>query len=173
MLDFATHIYTFILPLFVGNVLHMLLVKRNTFAWLARPLSLPLFGAGKTYRAFLVMPLVCGFTCLLLRTAVLHDANLGWSFAMGFILGLVYLLGELPNSYVKRHMGIGAGQSHDRLKWLQYVIDKTDSLLPMCLVYYFLVAISVRDLLLLFFVSFLIHVTFSWLLFRIRVKKSF
>jgi len=47
MKDFIPHIYTFILPLFVGNVLHMLIVKGNYFKFAARPISVPLFGAGK------------------------------------------------------------------------------------------------------------------------------
>ncbi len=173
MAAFIPHIYTFILPLFVGNLLHMVIVKRNLLAGLAVPLSLPLFGAGKTYRAFVVLPVICGIASLFFRVVFLQETNLWWSFAIGFILGIVYLLGELPNSYIKRRLGIGAGQLQERFRWLQYVVDKTDSLVPMCMVYYFLVTITLPALLLLFVVSFLIHVTFSWVLYRVRIKKSF
>ena len=171
--SFVPHIYTFILPMFMGNIMHMLIVKQDMFTSLAKPISIYLFGAGKTWRGFVVMPLIGGIFSLLFRTVFLHATDYGWSFAIGFILGLTYLLGELPNSYFKRKLGIGAGQSHSRYKWLQHVIDKTDSLLPMCVVYYCITTINVQMTFVLFAVSFIIHVVFSWLLYRIRVKKSF
>ncbi len=173
MTAFYPHIYTFILPLFIGNVLHMLIVKRNYMAWAARPLSVPLFGAGKTYRAFIVMPVACGLSCLFFRALVLHEPGNAWSFSIGFILGLTYLIAELPNSYIKRRLGISSGQSHHRYKLLQHVIDKTDSLLPVTIVYYFITSISGSMAVELFVVSFIIHVTFSLLLFQLKIKKSF
>ncbi len=167
------HIYTFILPLFLGNLLHMVIVKRNYFPALAKPISITLLGSGKTYRAFAVMPLICGCSSLLFRTTILHEPNYYWSFAIGFILGFVYLLAELPNSFVKRRLNILPGQSHPGYKTLQYFADKTDSLIPLCILYYFISGISISVTLLLFAVSFFIHVLFSWLLFKFRIKKSF
>ena len=46
---------------------------------------------------------------------------------LGAVLGLGYCAGELPNSFVKRRLGIPPGGSGRRLRWLQYLIDQTDS----------------------------------------------
>ena len=173
MNDFAPHIYTFILPLFIANVVHMLIVKTNALAIFARPLSTQLFGAGKTYRGFVVMPLICGLSSFLLRSAILHEPDHYWSFCIGFILGIAYLVGELPNSFIKRRLGIPSGQQSPKYRLLQNIIDKSDSLLVACSVYFFISSISVQVTIALFAVSFFIHVFFSWLLVQLRVKKSF
>ena len=173
MENLTPHIYTFILPLFVGNVIHMLVVKKNYLSFAAKPISAVLFGAGKTYRGFVVLPLVCGLASLLFRSAVLHEADRWWSFCVGFILGLAYLVGEFPNSFIKRRLGIASGAHHPHYKLLQNIVDKSDSLLFACVVYFFITYITIGTTVLLFAVSFFIHVTFSWLLVQLRVKKSF
>ena len=173
MEKFAPHIYTFILPLFMGNLVHMLIVKGNYFPSTSKPLSIAWFRPGKTYRAFIVMPLICGFTSLFFRSALMHAANYYWSFGIGFILGVTYLIGELPNSFIKRRLGISSGQVNQRYRIVQYIIDKTDSLFILCIVYFFIANITVPMLLVLFVVSFSIHVTFSLLLLLLGIKKSF
>ena len=157
---FSPHIYSFILPLFVGNVVHMFIVKGNYFQYAAKPLSIALFGAGKTYRGFMVMPLICGLTSLLFRSLILHEPCGYWSFCIGFILGFAYLTGELPNSFIKRRSGIASGQMHPRYKLIQNIIDKSDSLLTACVVYFFIVPVTAGMTVTLFAVSFIIHVIF-------------
>jgi CDP-diglyceride synthetase len=166
------HIYAFILPLFIANILHMLIVKGNLFPALAQPISTKLFGTGKTYRGFIAMPLLCGLSSLIF-VPLSAAATFSWSFCLGFILGLTYMLAELPNSFIKRKLGISSGQSHHQFKNFQYIVDKVDSLVPLCIVYYLLSGISALLALELFLISFLIHITFSWLLFRLQIKKSF
>lgn len=173
MQNFAPHIYTFILPLFVTNVVHMLVVKLNLLAATARPVSQRLFGYGKTWRAFIVMPLVCAIACMLFRAAFFPVYSPLHSSAIGATLGLAYLVGELPNSFLKRRLGIPSGQKHPRYLLLQSIIDKCDSLLVACLAYSFLATISLAGGTLLFVASFVIHVIFSWLLVQLRIKKSF
>ena len=52
---------------------------------------------------------------------------------LGTVLGLGYCAGELPNSFAKRRLGIPPGSSARRLRWLQYTVDQTDSVVG-CLV---------------------------------------
>ena len=173
MRDLAPDIYSFILPLFVANVAHMFIVKGNYFRSTAKPISITLFGAGKTYRGFIVMPLICGLSSLLFRTTILHEPNYSWSFSIGLILGVAYLVGELPNSFIKRKLGIQSGQQHPSYKFIQNIIDKSDSLLVACFVYFFIVPVTAGTTVALFALSFTIHVFFSWLLVQLRIKKSF
>jgi CDP-diacylglycerol--serine O-phosphatidyltransferase len=165
------HIYTFILPLFTGNILHMLVVKKNLFSNIAVPVSASLFGSGKTYRGFIVLPVTCG-CCSLLVSFFRDDPHHLAAFSTGYLLGFFYLLGELPNSYIKRKMGISSGETHPAYRWVQLAADKLDSLLLLALAYYFLVEISPGLLAVLILLSFLLHIAFSWILFRLRLKKS-
>jgi len=165
------HIYAFVLPLFIGNMLHMVIVKKNLFSALAKPLSTDLFGSGKTYRGFILLPLLCACCSVIISLFMRGDLLL--SFSMGFLLGFFYMLGELPNSWLKRRMGIPPGASNANYKWLQFAADKLDSLLLLAIVYYFLVEIAFILLVKLILLSFIIHIIFSWILFRLRIKKSF
>ncbi|MCW3104799.1 MAG: hypothetical protein JWO09_3239 [Bacteroidetes bacterium] len=165
------HLYAFVLPLFIGNMLHMLVVKKDMFRTLAKPISIDLFGSGKTYRGFILLPLMCA-CCSLITSLFTHSAPL-LSFSTGFLLGFFYMLGELPNSWLKRRMGIPPGGSNANYKWLQLAADKLDSLIVLAIAYYFLVEISFMLLVKLILLSFIIHIIFSWILFRLRIKKSF
>ena len=172
MESFKIHFWTFVLPLFAANVIHMVIVKFDFMSELAIPLSPRLFGNGKTWRGFILLPLLCALFTFALRSGVMGIENYTWSFFIGFILGFAYLLGELPNYYFKRRLGIQSGQTHPQHKVLQFFIDKIDSLVVLCLVYFLITNISFGMILALFCFSFLVHISFSWLLFRLRIKKS-
>jgi hypothetical protein len=51
----------------------------------------------------------------------------------GSIMGLSYCLAELPNSFVKRRLGIPPGARSARAASVQYVVDQIDSVIG-CLV---------------------------------------
>jgi CDP-diacylglycerol--serine O-phosphatidyltransferase len=75
---------------------------------LKRPISNRLFGKNKTWRGAVVM-----FTGVFLATAVfwpLMPSGLeSWPVA-GALIGLGTVAGELPNSYLKRRLGIAPGE---------------------------------------------------------------
>lgn len=77
---------------------------------LKRPISKRLFGSNKTWRGALVM-----FTGVVLATGVLWDLmpdsiqDESWLVA-GALIGAGTVLGELPNSFFKRRLGIGPGE---------------------------------------------------------------
>ena len=124
-----THILPLFLPLVIGNVAHMIIVKKNYIKALSIPISSKLFGTNKTYRGFLVLPVLSGFIAYL--NAIIFDSlQIANRYAL-FIrigLGFAYMLFELPNSYLKRKLGIPQGTSSNKYKILQLCIDKIDSL---------------------------------------------
>ena len=90
-------------------VLHAPVLRYDLLKPLKRPISNRLFGANKTWRGALVM-----FTGVVLATGVawpvmpddLRDES--WVL-VGGLIGLGTVLGELPNSFLKRRLGIPPG----------------------------------------------------------------
>lgn len=174
MSDYYIHVYLFFIPLVLGNVLHMIVVKRNWCNKLAFPISKNLFGANKTYRGVIVLPILTGFFGLLssfwfgpFTISVAYDAF------VGFGLGLAYILAELPNSFIKRRLGIANGEHSKKYKYLQYVVDKADSLIGVLLFYFLATNISFESVLVLFCIGFIVHISISQLLVVINIKKKF
>lgn len=174
MSSFYFHFYLFFIPLIIGNVLHMIIVKCNWFKGLAFPISKRMFGNNKTYRGIIALPILTGFVALLssfwfgtFETSLAYDAF------VGFGLGLAYILAELPNSYIKRKLGIANGEQSKKHKYLQYFTDKADSLIGVLVFYFFAVSISFEAILYLFIIGITLHISISQLLVFIKIKKKF
>ncbi len=173
MTGFSISVFMFIIPGIVGNVMHMVIVKKNMFPNLAIPVSIRLFGENKTIRGFIFLPLAMGFVCIAESFIVgpfcidhIKDLYVG----MG--LGFVYMLSELPNSFIKRRLGIPTGASSENYKILQLIADKTDSLIGATVFYFFMMEIQFRETVLLFTISLILHFSISWLLVLMNLKKS-
>ena len=120
------------LPVIVGGVLHMVVVTRNLAPSLAVPVWRAAFGANKTWRGMLAVPLLTllGALVWLPFEAVLGDASplAGHSLWLAALAaGVGYVLAELPNSFLKRRLGIAPGESPDKAKWLFVLLDQLDS----------------------------------------------
>jgi hypothetical protein len=126
-------------------------------AWLAMPISrrlaVPLdgganlrgrrvFGENKTVRGFVVMVPAAAAIFVLLALAIGNPAAAGlWPLTprgyawLGACAGFGFMAGELPNSFVKRQLGILPGASARR-GWkaiTQFAIDRIDSGIGMLL----------------------------------------
>ena len=139
-------------PLLGGGIFHGLCMRHDWLPWLRIRLDRgatfrgrELFGANKTLRG----PVAIGLGAALvmgLQATLLHGwasrAGLelfdyatvnGW--LLGFALGFGAMCAELPNSFVKRQLGIGAGAAGTGWrKWLFYFVDQVDLLLGAWLV---------------------------------------
>ena len=145
-----------ILPVVLGGLGHVAALKTNALRFLAAPIDAgaewngsSLFGANKTWRGFALMT---GFTAMASGLQATLARRYGWTSALrvnqraraspsaaGAICGLSYCLGELPNSFFKRRLGIRPGARAVRAPRLQYLIDQGDSvagcLVPLRLIY--------------------------------------
>ncbi len=140
---------------------------------LAVPVSVALFGANKTWRGFAVVPLLNGVLSVgynLTFPLVLTGVT---AFVEGLLLGLVYLLSELPNSWLKRRWGIPSGERAGRYAGLFMMLDKMDSCVGVSLLAIGLMGWSWGEGILLWVVSVGVHIVISWLLVVLRVKKRF
>ena len=165
-------IYIVILPSVLANILHMVLVKKCVLSVLASPIQEKMFGQNKTYRGFVIITL---FTAVFsgLGSFFVESITAQQGIITGILIGLAYSLFELPNSFLKRRLGIKSGCTSIRNKWAFIVLDKTDSTFGVSLVYFLVSDLSVLQGLYLFFVSVALHVGFSFLLVAVKIKKSF
>lgn len=160
-----------LLPMICSNVCHMLVVKYDLLAFCKVPIWNYGFGANKTWRGFVVLPLLNAlFLTLIIQ---LTGQPCAYPFAIGFVLGFVYLLFELPNSFLKRRLGIKPGEAAPKYRLFFYLLDKTDSAFGVLLFFYLWGHISMQVTLLFFVLSTLTHITLSLLLVKLKLKSKF
>jgi hypothetical protein len=141
-----------LLPLLGGAAVHGICMKYGWLAFLARPMDggrcyrgRPLFGHSKTFRGPVLVAVgaaaVFTLQCRLLHRLdgiasielVDYTAFPGWWF--GVFAGAIAELSELPNSFVKRRLGIEAGgTTGGLLGMLFYLWDQLDVLIGFWLV---------------------------------------
>ena len=184
-----------LIPLIVSNVLHMVLVKKNGLTSLCIPLNSTLFGPNKTLRGFLFVPFVNGILYLVVNWPggwllsglspeyyLQQEINIGdinflnlllMQASIGAVYGLFYTLFELPNSWIKRRMGIASGESSTRFRWFFTLLDKTDSAIGVSLFFGFLNDFNIEMMLQFFLCASSLHFGISGLLVLSKIKKSF
>ena len=184
-----------LIPLIVSNVLHMVLVKKNGLTSLCIPLNSTLFGPNKTLRGFLFVPFVNGILYLVVNWPggwllsglsseyyLQQEINIGdinflnlllMQASIGAVYGLFYMLFELPNSWIKRRMGIASGESSTRFRWFFTLLDKTDSAIGVSLFFGFLNDFNIEMMLQFFLCASSLHFGISGLLVLSKNKKSF
>jgi len=138
------------LPVILAGLVHLVVLKLDLLPGLReRPIDggihfrgRRLFGDNKTWRGALIMIASTAVASVLLES--LNSNFVHWSdpapfaqhhpFAWGTLLGVGYILGELPNSFIKRQLDIAPGAMGEgmvgRVFW---VIDQLDSLAGMLL----------------------------------------
>lgn len=171
MHEILQHIMVLILPLIISNMLHMLVVKYKVLEGLNFPINLRAFGLNKTWRGFFFLTF-CNAFVLYLGNKIL-GLNIEHAFLLGLMLGITYILFELPNSFIKRRLGIASGSKHHQYPFAFSLIDKMDSAFGVCLVYWILGYTDLNMAIYLFILSFLTHSVFSSLLKELHIKKSF
>jgi hypothetical protein len=104
------------LPALGGALAHAPILRYDLFPSLRRPLNARLFGANKTYRGALAMSGGTLAATLALHRLPAYRARLpaqlreAGGLRHGALLGVAVVLGELPNSALKRRLGIAPGE---------------------------------------------------------------
>ena len=138
-----------------------------------------LFGENKALRGVVVMvPAAAAAFAVLALLAGEKISDLLWPLsaveyaALGAWAGLGFMLGELPNSFAKRQLGIspgGAAASRPGAV-LQFAIDRTDSALGMLLALSVVVPVPAGTWIVVLLAGTPLHWGFSVLLYQLRLK---
>lgn len=138
------------IPVVIGGVLHMIMVKRDYFPRLVVPIHTRLFGKNKTIRGMLFVPILTAFGALCLSpvewclTQIFGTSLLSqWSLLyLGFFAGVGYVLAELPNSFFKRRIGIQSGEVPENKKYWFIALDQLDSAFGVAIAYWLFLGVS-------------------------------
>lgn len=177
-----------VLPVALGGLGHVAVLKTNLLSSLAIPIDngarwrgQPVFGANKTWRGIALMT---GLTALTSGTQATLARRNRWTSALdvvqsarvdawlaGALCGLTYCLAELPNSFVKRQVGIAPGGRATRAGRLQYVADQADSVAGCLLALRLLYRAAAGELITAFVLGITIHIGIDQLIYAIGVKS--
>ena len=128
--------------LFLAGVIEAFLWKTSVFQLLNIPIQTQWFGANKKWRGLVGLPLAMVASVFLLQlleellprlsqdVILFSDFNL---LEFGLLVGLIFNLSELPNSFVKRRLEIPPGDESSKFF---YFIDHMDSTYGVLLLWY-------------------------------------
>jgi hypothetical protein len=140
-----------------------------------------IFGANKTLRGFVVMvpATAAAFAALagILGSRGIEGSGL-WPLSvpgywvLGAVAGFGFMAGELPNSFLKRRLGIGEGASAVRssARIAQFLGDRLDSGVGMLAAMTLVVHVPLRVWLYVLAAGVLVHWLFSVVMYRLGVK---
>lgn len=160
-----------LIPLIISNILHMVVVRWDVLPQLAIPLNTNRFGRNKTWRGFVVVPLL---NSLIMGGMYLffEEGKMIEGIETGFSFGLIYMLAELPNSWFKRRAGIAPGDMPDRYSLVVRLADKMDSSLGVTIFAAWWYELGAERSIYLFVLSFVLHAGISFVLYWSKLKKS-
>jgi len=177
------------LSVVLGGLTHIAFIKKNLLPGLATRrldggLTLrgrPIFGANKTLRGALVMTAATALWTVIIdsiqRIGGLDDGlryvstdQIG-SLALGALLGGAYILGELPNSFLKRQLDISPGfPAKGPMKPVFWTLDQLDSALAVLLALSLLRVPSLVFAVVLLAITMLLHPTIAALMVMLGLK---
>ncbi len=163
-------VFTLVFPIVIAGILHMWVVKKNYLSFLKNPISIKSFGENKTYRGLFIMPLGTFLGSLLIYPQFF--SRLENPFICSFMTGIFYILFELPNSFLKRRLGIKPGLLPKNNRFLFSFIDQIDSLIGIFIVYFFIGNIKGEILISTLFLGVLVHYGVNYFLYKINLRKN-
>ncbi len=141
-----------------------------------------IFGDNKTWRGFIaIVPAVAlAFVAFRVLFAIFGDLLNGiWQLrilqyaALGCFVGVGFMLGELPNSFVKRQFDIPPGGQPKQpfARRLGFLVDRFDSIIGGLLFLACAVPVPIATYLYILLLGPFIHLAFNVLLYRMGVKN--
>ncbi len=185
--------YVTLLGPIIAGVVNSIFCKINVLNGLKKPLDnnktikgKRIFGDNKTWKGLIgyiffniIFMLLVGLICKLCNIEeynffyINHSNTILYNILIGFLLGLFYALFELPNSFLKRRLGIEPGKSINGLwKCFFIFLDQADSVFGMALVVWMFYPIGIWVYLLYVLLGALTHIIFNMLLYLLKVRKN-
>lgn len=170
-------IYLLTFPILLSGILHMLVVRFDMLTYFKKPIHIKWFGENKTWRGILVMPLLSVLGVELAKWQETYAPNKinfsdQSSLLVGCSLGLAYVIFELPNSWIKRRLGIKPGELSLKHAWFFAILDQADSAIGCGLVYVYFLELSWPHYVILVLGGTIIHLIVNYLLYLLKIRRN-
>ena len=194
-MQWIVSLYITMFPVILAGVFNMVLLKIPFLKRLCRPIDgsknwidgKRILGDSKSILGFVlmtflsaVMEIIWGFLlqglgASYLSLLYLHFENAPtFNFLIGSIFGFLYMLFELPNSFIKRRLSVSAAEEKDKrraLKLFFFVMDQIDSMFGIMIFLGILLHFSFWQTVFAIFMGGLTHVLVNGLLILFKVRK--
>ncbi|MFD3259566.1 CDP-archaeol synthase [Paenibacillus lentus] len=183
-------------PIISATICNMFFLKTPWFQALNKPMDnyktlqdgKRLFGNNKTWRGFWGMVFFSALCCVLwgfigqLSPAIEsynllyahYSNNVVYNIIIGGLLGIAYGVFELPNSYLKRRIGIQPGKSkYNAVGILFIIVDQIDSLIGCILVLSLVYPMSFIYYMAYVILGGIVHISLSSLFYFMKLRKNF
>lgn len=168
---------------------HGLCMKYDWLRWFKKPLDFGqtyrrkrIFGEHKTWRAPVIYGVFCTFGTViqswlqsnydLPQWLLLVDYG-KYGYLVGILLGLGMTVGELPNSFLKRQLGVPPGKRKGGLSGLVFFLfDQVDLTVGIWVFLSFLIRPSLSLVLWSFLLTFVLHVAISSAGYLLGMRKT-
>jgi hypothetical protein len=177
-------------PVLLGLIVHGFVIRLGLLRFLFRPIDRGaqfrgkrLFGENKTWRGIVSTTLgtALGFVIQALwlhnyesvQRLELFEYSLPKALVVGLLVGVACGISELPNSFIKRQIGIAPGATASgAVNLVFYIIDQVDFLVGAWIVLIFVIAISPVRVLYSFVFLFVTHQVISFLGYLLGMRKT-
>ena len=195
MLKEVGQMYITMLPVILAGVLNMVCVKQKWFKLLAKPIDRGaklkdgkrIFGDNKTDLGIITMiissivtHIIWGEICTfwsngqeLNQLYINYNNTISYNVLVGSLMGITYMIFELPNSFIKRRLEIPDGKTLNGLKGKVFmVVDQIDSLLGVILVLALVSNITVGQYFNYIILGGFTHISFNWILYKLKIRRN-
>ena len=128
---------------------------------------------------YAIFQVLCGVVCNTLELNPynelynIYENSFVFNLIFGLIAGFIYMLFELPNSFIKRRIDIQAGKTDKGIKGVAFfIVDQIDSLLGVMLLLTLCSNIGFYGYVRYLLVGALIHIVINIILYLLKVRKN-
>lgn len=186
--------YFTMLPLILAGIANMLFTKTELYRMHRNPIDggrvmadgKRVFGNNKTWIGFFSMVFFCtffqlafGLFCNFTKmnpycdVYLVHENTMNFNLLFGSLTGFIYMLSELPNSFIKRRLGIRDGKTERGLKGLLFfMFDQIDSLIGVMFLVYLFSDITIGRYVFYVLLGGLTHLVINVVLYLVKVRKN-
>lgn len=186
--------YVTMIPLVCAGISNMIFTKTRIYNKYKYPIDCykilddgnRLLGNNKTIIGFISMiifvtlyQILWGSICNQFNFNKLNDwylcntNNIQYNLEIGFITGLIYVVSELPNSFIKRRIGIQPGKTSTGIKGITFlIIDQTDSLIGIFILLSVVSHLSIVRFIAYIVVGTLMHIILNYILYKLKIRRN-
>lgn len=194
MFNIILNMYITTFSIILSGILNMIFTKTNFYKKFKKPIDggknmkdgKRIFGNNKTWIGFISMSIICmfcqliwGFICNICNLVsrnelyILYDNNLKFNLIVGFCFGFIYMLFELPNSFIKRRFNIEPGKTIRGFKgFFFFIFDQVDSLIGVFLLLYYLSSLTLGEYLNYIILGGITHIIINFILYKLNIRRN-